>query len=85
MSETTPNATDPLVSLGWAAEYLSVDTQTVRRLVKRGELPAYRLGGSRTMRVRLSDVDAILRPVERESTDERYDLPSLTAERYPTA
>lgn len=84
MSETTPNATDPFVSLGWAAEYLSVDVQTVRRLVKRGELPAYRLG-SKTVRVRLSDVDAILRPVERESTDERYDLPSLTAERYPTA
>ena len=40
------------------AEYLSVHPETIRRLIKRKELPAYVIG--RVKRIRHSDVEAYL-------------------------
>lgn len=45
-----------------AADYLGVTDRTLRRYVASGQLPAYRLG-SRLLRFRQSDLDALLRPV----------------------
>lgn len=42
-----------------AAERLAVDPRTIRRLIQTGELRAVRVG-SRSLRVRSSDVDALL-------------------------
>jgi excisionase family DNA binding protein len=42
-----------------AADRLSVDPKTVRRLVQRGELRAVRVG-SKALRILSSDVDALL-------------------------
>ena len=51
------------VSLSGAAAYLGVGTKTVRRYIADGQLPAYRLGGRTTIRVKASDLDALLRPI----------------------
>lgn len=52
------------LSVTEAAEILAVSTDTVRRLVARGELPSYRVGSSRLIRVLRSDVLALLKPVK---------------------
>lgn len=50
------------VPLDVAAARHSISTRTLRRMIAAGQLPAYRLG-TRTLRVRLEDVDALLRPI----------------------
>jgi len=49
----------PAISVREAAERLSVDPKTIRRLVQRGELRAVRVG-SKTLRIPSSDIDALL-------------------------
>jgi excisionase family DNA binding protein len=45
-----------------AATYLGVAEKTVRRLISRGELPAYRLG-SRVIKIRVTDLETVLTPL----------------------
>lgn len=45
------------------AEYLGVHVQTVRAWVRSGRLPARRILGQRALRIRKSDLDAVLMPV----------------------
>lgn len=45
------------------AEYLGVHVQTVRAWVRAGRLPARRILGQRALRIRKSDLDAVLLPV----------------------
>lgn len=54
----------PLVSINEAAEVLAVNHMTVRRMIWRGELPAYRIGKSRAIRIKTSDIEKMLRPIE---------------------
>lgn len=49
---------DPLLTAAEVADHLRVSTMTVYRLVRRGELPAVRVG--RNYRVRASDLAAYL-------------------------
>ena len=51
-----------LMSLEAAAAYLGISEKSVRRRISEGSLPAYRMG-PRHIRVRLEDVDALLRPI----------------------
>ena len=51
------------ITLDDAAEYLAVSPLTVRRRIASGELKAYRLGRSRTIRLDLADVENMLRPI----------------------
>lgn len=51
------------ISLQEAATILGVSVDTVRRRVADGSLPAERITGSHLMRVRRSDVEALLKPV----------------------
>lgn len=51
------------ISLAEAATQLAVSERTLRRRVADGSLPAERLQNSRLIRVRRSDVDALLRPI----------------------
>lgn len=51
------------ISLQVAAEILGVSVDTVRRRISDGTLPAERIEGSRLLRVRRTDVEAMLRPV----------------------
>lgn len=55
--------TSPLVSINEAADTLAVNHMTVRRMIQRGELPAYRVGKSRAIRIKTSDIEKMLRPV----------------------
>lgn len=46
-----------------AAAYLSCSERTVRRRIETGRLKAFTLGGVHTLRVRWSDLDAIMAPL----------------------
>jgi len=46
------------------AEYLQVHVETVRGWIRSGMLPARRIAGLRALRVRSSDVDALLQPLD---------------------
>lgn len=48
------------------AEYLGVHVQTVRAWIRSGRLRAQRLAGQRALRVRASDLDGVLEPVDAE-------------------
>lgn len=50
------------LSLTDAALRLDVSVRTVRRHIANGNLPAFRLG-SRLIKVRADDVDALMRPI----------------------
>jgi excisionase family DNA binding protein len=50
------------IGLREAAEILGLGTQSVRRMISRGQLPATRIGGH-TIRVLRSDVEKLLVPV----------------------
>jgi excisionase family DNA binding protein len=49
-----------LLSISEAAEYASVSEKTIRRYIAAGRLAGYR-AGPRLIRVRLDDLDAVLR------------------------
>lgn len=62
------------ITLQEAAEVLSISPKTVRRYIARGELPAYSLGrrraeGGRPVRLRLEDVEALLRRIPTAGDD----------------
>ena len=59
IESTKPGA---FISLGAAAEILGISVHTLRRRIAAGELPAFR-SGRRIIRVRVSDLDRILRRV----------------------
>ncbi|MEJ7831856.1 MAG: helix-turn-helix domain-containing protein [Nocardioides sp.] len=50
------------MTLQQAAVYIAISVKTVRRMIARGELPAY-ICGKRGLRVRRNDLDALMRPV----------------------
>ena len=47
-----------------AAELLGVHTQTVRGYIKGGKLPAFRLAGERSIRIRRRDLDTLLEALD---------------------
>ena len=51
-----------LVSVMRTAKYLGVTDRYVRKLIAEGELPAMKLG-AKVIRIRATDVEALLRPV----------------------
>ncbi len=48
------------------ADYLGVHVQTVRIWIRNGRLPARRLAGQRALRIRESDLDAVLEPLDHD-------------------
>ncbi len=63
-----PSSQDPtlekLFSPEEAADYLGVHVQTVRAWIRSGRLPASRLTGQRSLRIRASDLSQVLKPVQ---------------------
>ncbi|OFT58147.1 excisionase [Brachybacterium sp. HMSC06H03] len=57
---TTPRTR--YVTIGDAAEYLSVTDRTVRNYISRGDLTGYRIG-TRAIRVDLRELEALLTPI----------------------
>ena len=65
---------DPLLTTEDVANFLRVDVVTVRRLVAKGEIPAYKVGGEyRFMRPELEDYVKRQRIVNGETNREMYD------------
>lgn len=54
---------DNYVSLTLAAERFDLSVRTLRRYIAEGRLPAYRIAGTHTIRVRVTDVQALLAPI----------------------
>ncbi len=55
-----------LLSPDEAAAFLGVHTQTVRGYIRAGKLPAYRIAGERSIRIRREDLLALLEPLSPE-------------------
>lgn len=51
------------ITLDEAADYLSCSVLTVRRRIAAGDLPGFKVGRSKSIRVRLDDVEAMMRPI----------------------
>lgn len=46
-----------------AATYLGCTGRTIRNMIADGRLPGYKLGDSRAVRIRIADLEAMLRPI----------------------
>jgi excisionase family DNA binding protein len=55
--------TKRFISIADAAQHLDVSLKTIRRRIAAGDLKAYRLGGSRVLRVNLNELDDLMRPI----------------------
>jgi excisionase family DNA binding protein len=51
------------VDIAGAAEELGTSTKFIRRRIADGSLPAFRIKGSRLIRIRRSDLEALRQPV----------------------
>ncbi|OBE98985.1 hypothetical protein A5775_07530 [Mycobacterium sp. 852002-10029_SCH5224772] len=51
------------VDLKQAADYLGICVKSVRRRIADGDLPAFKIRGTRSIRVYLHDLDAMKQPV----------------------
>jgi excisionase family DNA binding protein len=49
------------VDINFAAEYLDISTQSVRRRIADGKLKAFRVG--RSIRIDMADLDAVKQPI----------------------
>lgn len=62
MPKSSVSQSRHLVSINQAGAYASVSARTIRRRIADGSLTGYRLG-SKTIRVDLVELDAILTPI----------------------
>ena len=63
MSTKTASRDAPALSVADVAKYLGVSSRTVRNMIADGRLRAYTLG-PRILRLRRSEVDAALEPID---------------------
>jgi excisionase family DNA binding protein len=66
---TAAEPAERLMSPEAVADYLGVHVQTVRTWIRSGKLPARRLAGLRTIRIRSSDVETLLQPLDEHTGD----------------
>jgi excisionase family DNA binding protein len=64
-----PAPSRKLYSTEDAAEYLGVHVQTVRSWIRSGKLPASRLAGQKSIRIREADLEAVLEPIDPRKFD----------------
>ena len=65
-----PQSVSDSVDVAGAAVELQTSKKFVRDLIKHQKLPAYRIGGSRLIRIRRADLEALRRPVNAQPVDE---------------
>lgn len=51
------------LSVRQAADFISVSQRTIRRYIEQDILPAYRIPGSNTIRIKRKDLEALLEPI----------------------
>ena len=62
-TSTRPRPPGRLGTLQDAAERYATSTRSIRRMISRGNLTAYRLPGVTSVRIDLDELDAKLRPI----------------------
>lgn len=65
---TRPRA-QKYLTLHDAAEEYGVSQRTIRRRIADGSLPAYRMTGSRLIRIKAADLDRLLTPIPTSGGD----------------
>lgn len=65
MNSRIANHPSQMFTIASTAEYLGCSQDTIRRMIARGELKAYRYGKSRLIRIDPADLDKIRKPVTR--------------------
>ena len=56
-----PSGLEPLLTVPWVAQHLGVQEETVRRMLRSGELQGFRLSRKAGWRIRLSDYAAFIK------------------------
>ncbi len=51
------------LSVRQAADFISVSQRTIRRYIEQNILPAYRIPGSNTIRIKREDIEVLLEPI----------------------
>lgn len=51
-------------SVEFAADYMDLSQKTILRRIHDGTLPAFQVGTTRTIRLRIEDLDGLMVPVE---------------------
>lgn len=51
------------LSVRQAADFISVSQRTIRRYIEQDILPAYRIPGSNTIRIKREDLEELLEPI----------------------
>ncbi len=59
------------ISMKEASELLGVTTNTIRRLIRDGVLPAYEIKGVRGFQIKRADVEALITPVRVRPTKKK--------------
>jgi len=67
-----PRPAERLFSTEEAADYLAVHVQTVRSWIRAGRLPASRLAGQKSIRIRESDLQSVLEPIDPRQVDDEH-------------
>lgn len=66
---TSPDPAEPIwVSVNDAADRLGISHFTVRRMIQRGTLKAYRPAGTSAIRIRRRDLDRVMKPIPAAQT-----------------
>lgn len=60
---STTSGPQTWLSQAEAAAYIGVTDRTIRNYIASGILPAARVRGSRLVRIRVTDLDALMRPI----------------------
>ncbi|NYI42419.1 excisionase family DNA binding protein [Demequina lutea] len=48
----------------FAADYMDMSVKSIERRISDGALPAFRVGNTRTVRIKICDLDAMMVPVQ---------------------
>ncbi len=71
-TEPPRSPAERLYSTEEAADYLGVHVQTVRAWIRSGKLPASRLAGQKSIRIREGDLQSVLEPIDPKQLEEEH-------------
>ncbi|RAV16012.1 helix-turn-helix domain-containing protein [Mycobacterium sp. FLAC0960] len=65
MSSHTRHPEPRFIGIAYAATEFSVSQKLIRKCIASGELKAFRINGSRVIRIKRDDLEALMQPVIR--------------------
>jgi excisionase family DNA binding protein len=69
-SSKLTDQTEEILTVREAARFLKVSVNSIRRYIRLGRLPAYRIADERVLRIKRSDLERLLTPVPTEALQE---------------